>query len=192
MSLKYCVIFSPAAPSLSASTHLLVIEFMGDTILSDTPPTITCQPSDPRAPVRWRSGMLPYPTVQKSLGISFSPDGLLHSATFPTSYEVIPQGLFNLSCDLVNAELDGNNETSPQTIYVFFTQSKLSCKVKAITYCIAGYFQGVLTYYHELAITINFIQEWHSISNGVCTHIKFLLSISFRNGTVSRMESVPT
>lgn len=117
----------PAAPTLNISTNLLVVQYMGNQLLTDENPSVTCLPSDPRAPVRWRGISLEYPNTPSDLPITFASD-LNHTAIFERVYDdspTPPLALYVLVCDLVNAEFQNGEETSPQSVVIRFIQSKL-------------------------------------------------------------------
>ena len=118
-----------AVPTLNVSRHFLVLQYSGRVVISEFQPSVTCLPSDPRAPVRWRSDGLVYPNLDPRLPLSFSPRGLNHTATLPNIFgEFISSSFLVLICDLVNVELRPDEDVNAQLVIIILTQSK-SCNL---------------------------------------------------------------
>lgn len=108
------------APLLSVSTNLLVA------LAQERSVQVSCTPSDPLAPVRWRTLSSTYDQLSSSYRVQFS-DPLRQIATFTQfSYEsVSPDRTDIFLCDLVNVdEPDSNVEIDPQMITVRYISSK--------------------------------------------------------------------
>lgn len=126
--------FSFTAPTLNISTQLVVFQYIGRQIISDTAPSVTCSPSDTRAPVRWREVSLSYPNTPSELGLSFSPRN--QTIVFPQVYESAtpPSMTYTLVCDLVDPRLPNDREIAPQFVLVRFVQSKFGAFSKVHSY----------------------------------------------------------
>lgn len=113
-------------PTLRVSTQLLVLEYMGRQLVSNTSPSVTCLPSDLRAPVRWRGSDLTFPNLPADLEAVFSPHGVNHTLTFPRVFtsDSAPSLNYIILCDLINPDLQSTIEVAPQYIWVRFLQSK--------------------------------------------------------------------
>ena len=105
----------------------------------DQPPSITCLPSDTRAPVRWRLSTGVYGELSDDYVVTLSPFALNHTATFPIAYEVLPSRSAFYVCDLINVELSAGLEVSPQNITVRLIQGKSTIFAH---YCIAIIIRG--------------------------------------------------
>ena len=115
-----------AVPTLTLSTNLLIEEYVnGGYIGTDESPSVTCMPSNTRAPVRWRSMFGVYGELPDDYQAFLSPSGLNHTLTFPSSYNTTPSRTEFFICDLINAELSNEAEVSPQTVTVRFIQGEL-------------------------------------------------------------------
>lgn len=88
----------------------------------DTPPSVSCIPSDARAPVRWRSLFGVYGELPSDYEVSVTPLGLNHTLSFPIVYESTPSRTEFFVCDLFNVELTDEAEISPQTVTTRFIQ----------------------------------------------------------------------
>ena len=112
-------------PTLSVSTNLLIEQYVDNSYVGgDRSPSITCLPSDTRAPVRWRLSTGVYGDISDEYVVSLSPPSLNHTATFPVAYEILPRRSAFYICDLINVELPSGAEVSPQSITVRFIQSE--------------------------------------------------------------------
>ena len=112
-----------AVPTLTISTNLLIEQYVNGVFVGeDESPTVTCSPSDLRAPVRWRSMLGIYGELPDDYEASLSPRGLNRSLTFPTTYLTTPSRTETFICDLINVELSDEEETSPQMVTVRFIQ----------------------------------------------------------------------
>lgn len=112
---------------MTVSTNLLIEEYInGSYIGTDKSPSVTCMPSDTRAPVRWRSMFGVYGELPDDYQAFLSPLGLNYTLTFPSSYDdTTPSRTEFFICDLINAELSNEAEVSPQTVTVRFIQGEL-------------------------------------------------------------------
>ena len=99
----------------------------GRYIGGDHSPSVTCTPSDSRAPVRWR----PMFGI-RDFQVSLSPPGLNHSLSFPSVYRITPDRTEVFICDLINVELSNDAPVSPQNVTVRFIQGE---------HCVATYMQ---------------------------------------------------
>ena len=107
------------------STNLLIEQYVDNTYVGgDQPPSVTCLPSDTRAPVRWRLSTGVYGDTSDDHLVTLSPRSLNHTAIFPVAYEVLPRRSAFYVCDLINVELPTEVEVSPQSITVRFIQSE--------------------------------------------------------------------
>lgn len=107
------------------STNLLVEQYVDNTYVGgEQAPSVTCLPSDTRAPVRWRLSTGVYGDISNDYLVSLSPRSLNHTATFPVAYEILPRRSAFYVCDLINIELPTGGEVSPQNIIVRFIQSE--------------------------------------------------------------------
>jgi hypothetical protein len=105
------------------STNLLIEQYVDNTYVGgDQPPSVTCLPSDTRAPVCWRLSTGVYGDISDDYLVSLSPRSLNHTANFPVAYEILPRR--SAFCDLINVELPTGAEVSPQNITVRFIQSE--------------------------------------------------------------------
>ena len=90
-------------------------------LMRESPPRVSCIPSDLRAPVRWTTHMGMVPADYQ---ITFSPRDLSHTATFASVYNPTPPNRTEtLFCDLINAD-QPDQPVSPQNVTVRFIQSK--------------------------------------------------------------------
>ncbi len=115
-----------AVPTLTISTQLLVLQYKGNQLVSNDTLSVTCLPSDPRSPVRWRELNLTYPNLPSELQAVFSPSLVNHTVTFPRIFNSTSAPSLNyiLICDLINPELQSTIQISPQYVWVRFLQSK--------------------------------------------------------------------
>ena len=114
-------------PTLSLSTNLLIDQYVDNTYVGGNgSPSVTCLPSDTRAPVRWRLSTGVYGDISDDYLVFLSPRSLNHTVTFPVAYEILPRKSAFYVCDLINVELPTGAEVSPQNITVRFIQSELS------------------------------------------------------------------
>ena len=128
-----------AVPTLSISTNLLIERYVNGVNVGDgeEAPSLTCTPSDSRAPVRWRSKLGIYGELPNDYETSLSPLGLNHTLSFPTTYLSTPARTETFICDLINVELSSGEETSPQNATVRFIQCKsmqCCCAVSQLVY----------------------------------------------------------
>ena len=83
-------------------------------------PSLTCTPSDSRAPVRWRSKFGIYGELPSDYQASLSPVSLNHTLSFPRTYLSTPARTETFICDLINVELSSGEEVGPQNATVRF------------------------------------------------------------------------
>ena len=102
--------------------NLLVRQYNGPFLLMrESPPRVSCIPSDLRAPVRWTTHMGMVPADYQ---ITFSPRDLSHTATFASVYNPTPPNRTEtLFCDLINVD-QPDQPVNPQNVTVRFIQSK--------------------------------------------------------------------
>ena len=104
MKLIWELLFLLAVPTLSLSTNLLIqsyMEFDGKFFIEGGSPSVTCSPSDARAPVQWSPDIS---DVDPAYQAMLSPPGTL---TFPSVYESEPPSVtIYFSCSLINLESD--------------------------------------------------------------------------------------
>ncbi len=108
-----------AAPALTVSTNLLVADIIQDVA------EVSCTPSDPLAPVRWRTVMGTYSELSTDYQVTFSQNAQL--ATFSLLvYEGQPPARTEVFvCDLINVDQPVSMEVDPQTVNVRFLTSEL-------------------------------------------------------------------
>lgn len=125
MTISYPIL-NFTVPTLSISTQLLVLEYMGNQLVSNNTPSVTCLPSDLRAPIRWRELNSTYPDIPSELQAIFSPRVVNHTVTFPRIFtsRVAPSLNYILICDLINPDLQSTIQVSPQYVWIRFLQSK--------------------------------------------------------------------
>lgn len=106
-------IFIFLVPKWNTSSRVLV-RLQSD-LVNGNGPSITCMPSDPRAPVKWTiANDLP------NISVSYFPDGLFHTLIFISA----PQQTFMIKCDFINVD-DELAAIDPQEVTVRFISSML-------------------------------------------------------------------
>ena len=115
-------VYNHAVPTLNISTNLLVHQYNGPFLpMGQSPPQVSCIPSDLRAPVQWTTSMGMIPADYQ---ITFSPIGFSHIATFASVYNPTPPNRTEtLFCDLINVD-QPDQSVNPQNVTVRFIQSK--------------------------------------------------------------------
>ena len=105
---------------------MLVYEYDGNRLVGNTAPQVSCTPSIPNAPVRWRTFLGVYGMLPSDYETGLSPSGLNQTLSFPTEYDATtpPKRTEVFICDLVNVELPDEEEVTPQNVTVRFIQCK--------------------------------------------------------------------
>lgn len=110
----FCTNSFAIVPTLNTTSSTLVA-LISD-IVNGNGASITCIPSDLRAPVKWNIAK-DFPDAS----VAYSPDGLFHTVTFYSA----PHQTFTIKCDLVNIE-DEEVSIDPQEVNVRFISSMLN------------------------------------------------------------------
>lgn len=98
-------------------------QYKNRAVVGGDPPRLVCTPSDSEAPVQWST--TPSSDLIERYGVTFSPQGLNHVATFPAHFERmdIPYETAIFTCDLMNLQ-QPNTPVNPQSATVRFIESK--------------------------------------------------------------------